>query len=433
MADVIEDAWRSGARFDSWNDQLQWDAWVQAMERLDTVPYDLYLGTLPTDARLPWDHLDMQLEPRFLATEYRRAMRNKLSPPCGKPVGAQVHHNNLAEHEQDERILVCYHCGVECDMTRMREERGEFLAKLKAYEPPPVESEEAIGQTAATKPNGNGNKPHDFGQGEPRRFRVRFAKRGVMALTGHLDLVRTLPRIMRRAGIQAYYTEGFHPKPLPEFAPPLPLGVETLDEYVDLSLREDMRVEELLQSLNAHAPLGFEFLEARRLEPGAPKLARVLAAAEYVVRVEAEHLVGLDEETLDRAPERFLARAEVRLAVFRKRKQKTVDIRPAVQTVRWIDAADLPPELDFARPGARYLLVRTLLGAEVHARPEEVASCVLGRDPGFESIHIARTRLILNPEATVARGKPSETKELPAYEPGSCRRSSPTRGPALQH
>ena len=110
MADVIEEAWRSGARFDSWDDQLQWDAWVGAMERQDTIPYDLYLGTLPTDGRLPWDHLDMQLEPRWLATEYRRAMRNKLSPPCGKPVGAQVHHSNLAEHEQDERILVCYNC-----------------------------------------------------------------------------------------------------------------------------------------------------------------------------------------------------------------------------------------------------------------------------------------------------------------------------------
>ena len=317
-------------------------------------------------------------------------------------------------------------------MTRMREERGEFLAKLKAYEPPTREPEGEVEEPARAKTNGNG-KPHDFGQGERLRFRVRFAKRGVMTLTGHLDLVRALPRIMRRAGIQAYYTEGFHPKPMLEFAPPLPLGVESLGEYVDVSLREDMAVEELLQSLNAHAPVGIEFLTARRLEPGAPKLARVLAAAEYVVRVDAEHLAGFDEEFLDHAPERFMARTEASLAVVRKRKQKTVDIRPAVQTVGWISAADLPPELDFARPEARYLLVRGLLGAEVHARPEEVATCVLGGDPGFEAVHIARTRLILKPEATMTREKLPEITELPESELDSCRPSSPTRGPALQH
>ena len=30
----------------------------------------------------------------------------------------------------DERKLICYHCGVACDLTRMKEERIEFLEKL---------------------------------------------------------------------------------------------------------------------------------------------------------------------------------------------------------------------------------------------------------------------------------------------------------------
>lgn len=87
LANVIEHAWRAGARFDSWDDQMQWDLWINAMGASDDIPYDLFLGTLPLDARLPWDHLDMQLEDRFLATEYKRSMKGKLSPRAGSRWG----------------------------------------------------------------------------------------------------------------------------------------------------------------------------------------------------------------------------------------------------------------------------------------------------------------------------------------------------------
>jgi radical SAM family uncharacterized protein/radical SAM-linked protein len=438
LADVIEHVWRAGGRFDSWDDQLRWDAWVAAMKAHPEIPYELFLGTLPVDGRLPWDHLDMGLEERFLATEYRRALRSKLSPPCGKPVGAKVHHTNLADHEADSRILVCYHCGVECDMTLMREERGRFLEKLGAYRPPqeseaPVSTSElSVGEAAPAgepdltprptdaeftrvnkpdagvrngtrvprrvhDPQRDGRKPHDFQQGEPQRYRVRFAKFSVAALTGHLDLVRALPRVLRRAGVNPYYSEGFHPKPVMEFSPPLPLGLVSLDEVVDLSLAERLPAGELLDRLRAHAPEGIEFLAVERLPKGARKLSRELAAAEYIVRVDADQLAKATGP-LDGAPARFLAQTEIPRLVTRKRREKTVNLRPEVDDVRWIAADQVPAELaisaGFVQPGARYLSVRVRLDTEGHARPEEVAAALLGFDPGFEAPHLARTRLL---------------------------------------
>ncbi len=484
MADVIEAVWRAGGRFDSWDDQLRWDAWVDAMAARPEIPYDLFLGTLPVDGRLPWDHLDMGLEERFLATEYRRSMRSKLSPPCGKPAGALVHHTNLADHDADQRILVCYHCGVECDMTRMREDRGEFLRKLGAYRPPSeaealVSTSELAGEAreAATTqgstvspageperdrrpangepgdevlagpdrrsangepvakqgeftrvntpprildPQRDGRRPHDFQQGEPQRYRVRFAKFSVAALTGHLDLVRALPRVLRRAGVNPYYSEGFHPKPVMEFSPPLPLGLVSLDEVVDMSLAEPIPAGELLARLRAHAPEGLEFLAVERLPQGARKLSRELAAAEYVVRVDADQIAKADTAAgpLDDAPARFLARTEAPWRVTRKRREKTVDLRPEVDAVGWIPAGAVPPELGeqagFLRPGARYLSVRVRLDTEGHARPEEVAAAILGFDPGFEAPHLARTRLLRgapdgwSPVVPDATGSPHE-------------------------
>jgi radical SAM family uncharacterized protein/radical SAM-linked protein len=401
MADVIEEAWRLGARFDSWDDQLRWKAWVDAMGAHAEIPYDLFLGTLPVDGRLPWDHLDMRLEPRFLATEYKRAMRGKLSPPCGKPAGTQVHHTNLAEHAADARILVCYHCGVACDMTRMREERGEFLEKLGAFTPgarplatsAPVDTVavETVSVDAPRHGNGNGNgRPaHKFDQGTPHRYRLRYAKTGVSALTGHLDFIRALPRVMRRAGLMPYYTEGFHPKPVMEFSPPLPLGMVGYDEVVEIVLVEAIDARLLVERLNAAAPEGLFFIEAEPRPAGSPRLSRDLVSAEYLVRIEAAG------DEMDAAPDRYLARESDLREVSRKDGKRTIDLRSAVLDARWMDGDRVPES--FARNGSRYLWMRFPLNHGTHARPHEVAAAVLGDEVSIDLPQLARLRLALSP------------------------------------
>ena len=52
---------------------------------------------------MAWDHIDVGLEKDFLQKEYRKALKSRLSPPCGKAMGDFVHHTNLADHEADKR------------------------------------------------------------------------------------------------------------------------------------------------------------------------------------------------------------------------------------------------------------------------------------------------------------------------------------------
>ena len=58
-------------------------------------------GTRPVTARLPWDHIDVGLEDGFLLGEYRKALKGRASPPCGKVAGMLIHHTNLADAEPD--------------------------------------------------------------------------------------------------------------------------------------------------------------------------------------------------------------------------------------------------------------------------------------------------------------------------------------------
>jgi radical SAM family uncharacterized protein/radical SAM-linked protein len=283
LADVLERAYKNGARFDSWDDQLKLAIWEEAFAHFG-VDKGRYLGTIPVTARLPWSHIDVGLEDGFLAREYRKALQNRLSPPCGKAAGMFVHHDNLEDARADARRLVCYDCGVACDMTLMREERLTFLDKLGAekrslplYAPEPA-IEEAIAEPRVAVPVQQGRGGF--------RYRFRYEKTGATALLGHLDLIRELPRIMRRMDVPMVYTKGFHPKPDMSFGPALSLGVLSLDEYADIRLGRDLdpaALAALTDGMTRVSPAGLAFRGAVKLEREDPTITRVIVGARYVL------------------------------------------------------------------------------------------------------------------------------------------------------
>ncbi len=315
LADVIEGAWRRGARFDSWEEQLKTEAWAEAFEEAGVEP-SIFLGTIPLSARLPWDHVDVGLEEGFLAREYKKALANRLSPPCGKAAGMHVHHTNAADAQADPRRLVCYDCGVACDLSMMREQRLVFLRGLGAEEPVVRAEREPAAEPVRPKRN---QPPAQLAQGRPMRVRIAFAKLGRAAYRGHLDLVRVLPRIFRRVGMPLYYSAGFHPKPEMTFAPALSLGIASLDEYVDVKLDADVPFElaDLPARLNAVSELGIEFTDAIVLGDMDRRITRAIDEAVYVAGVPHAALaeLGLD---LDALRARVRARLEGGALVVRR-------------------------------------------------------------------------------------------------------------------
>jgi radical SAM superfamily enzyme YgiQ (UPF0313 family) len=132
LADAIETVWRAGARFDGWDEIFDLERWIAALDA-HAVDIPAYLGTRPVSARTPWDHIDVGLEDGFLLSEYRKALKGRASPPCGKVAGMLIHHTNLAEASPDRRKLVCYDCGVACDLSKMREDR--LVAPARSVRP----------------------------------------------------------------------------------------------------------------------------------------------------------------------------------------------------------------------------------------------------------------------------------------------------------
>jgi radical SAM family uncharacterized protein/radical SAM-linked protein len=285
VGEAILLAYRRGARFDSWEEHLDLNNWAKAFEEVGVDP-KIFTGTIPLSAKLPWSHIDVGLEDGFLAKEYRKALKDQLSPPCGKAAGAFIHHTNIAESKADPRKLVCYDCGVACDLSAMREERLVFLSKLGADGPVPIDLEKR-------KPRGEKKPKVSFTQATPRRYRFRFKKTGPSAFLGHLDLSRALPRVFRRLGLPLFYSQGFHPKPDLTFGPALSLGVASLEEYVDAKIAADIDPQAILAELNEHSPVGLVFEGAQTLGAEDANIAKVLGDGAY-----ARYVVGVPRSAL---------------------------------------------------------------------------------------------------------------------------------------
>jgi radical SAM-linked protein len=341
---------------------------------------------------LPWAHIDTGVEESFLRKELRLALQHRASPPCGKPAGQLLHPASVAEAEAAAaRKLVCYDCGVACDLDGMKAERLFFLRRMNAWAPrSALPGRRRVGKAGA------GGRPAprpatDSGQSEPSRYRLRYSKLGPATFLAHLDLVRHLPRVFRRAGLEIYYSKGFHPKPGLSFGPALGLGIPSLGEWLDVKLVEKLGAEEILGRLRAVSPPGIEFLAAVALADGDPSLGRVITEARYAVRLPDE-LSARAAVARWESGEPLLAARRERSDSRRPDRGNQVDVRKSIGFARVADAAErvvLADKLGWPAEEHGVLAFGLAVSIQGSARPVEVIEAFFG-EGAAEKCEIAR-------------------------------------------
>jgi radical SAM family uncharacterized protein/radical SAM-linked protein len=246
---LFMEAFRRGARFDSWEDLVDRKLWRSLFAE---AAWDVEAETCrerALDEELPWRQIRLGVSEAYLAREWNRALAGEETAAC---------------------CVSCTHaCGVCRDDTRVRElAPGTDQAAL-------VESLPARPATRA---------------GERRRILFSFAKKGGAAYLSHLDLVQVFERALLRAGFRAVFTEGFNPKPRLEFAQPLSLGVAGEAEMARVEIANFVSAEDFRASLNRSLPDGIEVGEVRAaapLRPGEKKVSLMAAYRGSEYRVEA--------------------------------------------------------------------------------------------------------------------------------------------------
>jgi radical SAM family uncharacterized protein/radical SAM-linked protein len=286
---VIIAANENGARFDSWSDQYRGELWTGAFEQAGMEPGD-YTAQRDMTEPLPWDHLNPGIDRDFLLLEREKAYR--------------------AERTADCRIDGCLHCGP-CDL-----DEGEKPVKyLRAIEP-------IIARQR--KPRRYSNMVF--------KYRLTYTKTGRAAFLGHLELKRLLERAFRRAELPLRYSSGFSPEPRISYSSPVPLGVESTAELLDLDLVESVEAAELIERANAQLPEGVVIYNARLISPKAPSITASVAKIKWRLDPASSGRSFAGTELKQRIAE-FLNSREIPFTKVRKNKVRKVNMRDFVDSI----------------------------------------------------------------------------------------------------
>jgi radical SAM-linked protein len=268
----------------------------------------------------------------------------------------------------------------------MKADRLVALRKLDAHATPATGKAEPrrLPLVAGPRVRGRMEAPAGFAQAEGRRWRIRYAKVGRGAFISHLDTMRLLVRLFRRARVELIYSKGFHPKPQLTFAPALGLGVAALGDLFDVRIDYDGDATVLAARLNAAAPEGFVIAGARALGLDEAAVSRRLARADF-----AAWLPTAPATLRDLADGATVARAHKHGS-----RPATIDVAQHVEGARIVDgaeAAELRRALGWPDGGGA-IAWRTKIDHDGGARPVEIVEALVGAAPA-DCVRFARTAL----------------------------------------
>ncbi len=172
--------------------------------------------------------------------------------------------------------------------------------------------------------------------------RVKYCKDGPIKYISHLNLAQVFTRALRRADIPVVISGGFNPRFRISFGPPLPLGISSTSEYLDIRLKKEVKVEELIERLNLILPQGLKMLQAKIIPSSADSLVKIIDRASYSITLKIKEkqidsavnnqeneLKELEQE-IDKNNKRFLNLDEIIVEKQSKNGIKMVDIRPSI-------------------------------------------------------------------------------------------------------
>ncbi|MDK2821016.1 MAG: hypothetical protein PWP31_981 [Clostridia bacterium] len=175
-----------------------------------------------------------------------------------------------------------------------------------------------------------------------------------MAFLGHLEMLRLWQRAMRRANLPLAYSSGFNPHPRIAFGSALAVGIESLAEYMDVELTQEIDIEIFRNKLQRELPEGLQLLLVCPIPTKSPALTYVINTAAY----KTIWLEKPNKDLLHNKIEKLLAQSSIEITRRGKSGIKKKDIRPGIFNL------NISPELDL-----EMLLQCSSTGS---VRPEEV-------------------------------------------------------------
>jgi len=192
-------------------------------------------------------------------------------------------------------------------------------------------------------------------------------------------LLRCFIRALARAKLPIKYSEGFNPHPSITFLLPLPIGVTSVCELVDMEFIEALPREVVRDKLNETLPPDLEIIEVAL----PTHKAKNLKSASYDITFESA--LGVDFAKI----EEFLSRDEILIMKKSKRGEKEVNMSEYIEKFECLVKS----------PNFVMLNIQLSANSERNLKPnivaDEIEKC-LGAE--FDGVAIERKEIYFNKE-----------------------------------
>ncbi|MBI3396299.1 MAG: TIGR03960 family B12-binding radical SAM protein [Spirochaetia bacterium] len=275
------DAYRNGARFDSWDDLFAKEVWIRVIEEIPAELKRAWLEQKPGGAKVPWEDVVEGMPREKLVRDFEKfeaVTTENMSPPRAQAL-----------------------------------KESDFPAELLK----PVHIPEHKCLTAAYA-------------------RIKYAKEGSFLFVSHLDTAEVIRKAARRAGLPMTFTQGFNKHEKIRLDDSLPLFFASEGESAVLELYAPVNEKEAGAALAKALPAGLRLVafdvteEAPRREMGRSKYTLMFRDPAI-----AEKTQALMESLPDTAAYERIERKKKRLHAGAP-KMRTVSrtVKPAVHNVK---------------------------------------------------------------------------------------------------
>lgn len=158
---------------------------------------------------------------------------------------------------------------------------------------------------------------------------MRFSKTDEAAYISHLDLMHCMQRVIARAQLPVWYTEGFNQHIYISIALPLSTGYSGECEFLDFNCTADEIPADAVERMNAVMPRGLSVQEIYPLSDGGQKV-REIAYSKFEITWEFDDGVP---ENFCRDVEELFAREEILILKRSKRGEKEVNIKDLMKGI----------------------------------------------------------------------------------------------------
>lgn len=203
-------------------------------------------------------------------------------------------------------------------------------------------------------------------------LRVRYQITGRLAYLSHLETVRSMERIVRRARLPFAITEGFNPHMKIAFGPALPVGAGSRGEYFDVRLGEYVDPVDALGVLQAAAPENLMPVACGYITHDADSIDVTYPMSVWKAELSCD---GVDADDVARAFERLVERGFIEVT---KTKGRKTTVKRVEFEDRLVDGPHVADDGDVVT-----VEFSTFQGSEGALRPDKfiAAACELLESP----------------------------------------------------